>query len=42
MGEAMAVKLARKQADIVLVSRSEEKLKAALAKVEVSRYQPIC
>jgi short-subunit dehydrogenase len=36
LGEAMAIDFAKKGADIVLVSRSEEKLKVALEKVEVS------
>jgi short-subunit dehydrogenase len=36
LGEAMAIQLAQKGADIVLVSRSEDKLKKALANVEVS------
>ena len=35
LGESMAICLAKKGADIVIVSRSEEKLKAALRKVEV-------
>jgi NADP-dependent 3-hydroxy acid dehydrogenase YdfG len=35
LGEAMAIDFAKKGADIVLVSRSEEKLKHALLKVEV-------
>jgi len=36
LGEAMAIDFAKKGADIVLVSRSEDKLKLALEKVEVS------
>jgi len=36
LGEAVGIEFAKKGADIVLVSRSEEKLKLALAKVEVS------
>jgi short-subunit dehydrogenase len=35
LGEAMGVELAKRGADILLVSRSEEKLKVALSKVEV-------
>ena len=35
LGEAMGIELAKKGADIVLVSRSAEKLKIALQKVEV-------
>ena len=37
LGEAMGIELAKRGADIVLVSRSEEKLKLALQKVEVLR-----
>ena len=36
LGEAVGIEFAKKGADIVLVSRSEEKLKLALQKVEVS------
>ena len=36
LGEAMGIEFAKKGADIVLVSRSEEKLKLALQKVEVA------
>ena len=36
LGETMAIDFAKKGADIVLVSRSEDKLKLALEKVEVS------
>jgi short-subunit dehydrogenase len=35
LGEAMAIDFAKNGADIVLVSRNEEKLRVALAKVEV-------
>jgi NADP-dependent 3-hydroxy acid dehydrogenase YdfG len=35
LGEAMGIEFAKKGADIVLVSRSEEKLKLAAAKLEV-------
>jgi NAD(P)-dependent dehydrogenase (short-subunit alcohol dehydrogenase family) len=35
LGEAMAIDFAKKGANLVLVSRSEEKLKLALNKVEV-------
>jgi NAD(P)-dependent dehydrogenase (short-subunit alcohol dehydrogenase family) len=35
LGEAMGIEFAKKGADIVLVSRSTEKLKIALQKVEV-------
>jgi len=35
LGESMAICLAKKGADVVIVSRSEEKLKIALEKVEV-------
>jgi len=36
LGEAMGVEFAKRGADVVLVSRSEEKLKLALQNVEVS------
>jgi short-subunit dehydrogenase len=35
LGEAMAIEFAKKGADVVIVSRSEEKLKKALEKIEV-------
>jgi short-subunit dehydrogenase len=35
LGEAMAVEFAKRGADVVLVSRSVDKLKLALQKVEV-------
>jgi 3-dehydrosphinganine reductase len=35
LGESMAVEFTKRGADVVLVSRSEEKLKLALHKVEV-------
>jgi len=35
LGESMGVEFAKRGADVVLVSRSEEKLKLALQKVEV-------
>jgi short-subunit dehydrogenase len=35
LGEAMGVEFAKRGADVVLVSRSEEKLKLALQNVEV-------
>ena len=35
LGEAMGVEFAKKGADVVLVSRNEEKLKLALQNVEV-------
>ena len=36
LGEAMGIEFAKKGADVVLVSRSEEKLKIALQKLEVT------
>ena len=42
LGEAMAVHFAQKGADIVLVSRSEEKLKKALSNVEVRDRMSMC
>ena len=35
LGEAIGIELAKKGGDIVIVSRTEEKLKIALAKIEV-------
>jgi short-subunit dehydrogenase len=34
LGEGMAIEFAKKGADVVIVSRSEEKLKTALARIE--------
>jgi len=42
LGEAMAIDFAKKGADIVLVSRSEEKLKLALEKLEVLMFYRDC
>ena len=41
LGEAMGIQLAKKGADIVLVSRSREKLELAVKKLEVSGHADI-
>jgi 3-dehydrosphinganine reductase len=40
LGEAMAIELAQKGADVIIVSRTVEKLKVALDKVEAARVAP--